>query len=154
LRLGLASAAGVIIFLVAVFNGPVDTVKASSPGLLLKGDQGVAIVAAALTAPSVGLVAWILTGNPGEAIGSAASSAIGVCVAMSSWGWFWVASIWLGIRRKLPFRFMRFSSDAYGRGVLRRAGAVYQFRHARLQARLVNSHSRDLHEVTQVVNDK
>jgi hypothetical protein len=31
---------------------------------------------------------------------------------------------------------MAFLDDAYRRGVLRRAGAVYQFRHARLQDRL------------------
>jgi hypothetical protein len=34
---------------------------------------------------------------------------------------------------RLPWRLPEFLDDAYRRGVLRRAGAVYQFRHARLQ---------------------
>jgi hypothetical protein len=63
---------------------------------------------------------------------------------MSSWGWYSEAIIWLSFRKQLPFRFMKFSKDAYERGVLRRAGAVYQFRHARLQARLADMHNENL----------
>ena len=38
----------------------------------------------------------------------------------------------------LPWRLMSFLADAHGRGVLRQAGAVYQFRHIELQHRLAN----------------
>jgi hypothetical protein len=136
--------AGAVVFLVAVLNGPVDTVKASSPELILKGDRAVSVAAGVLTAPAVGLTAWILLKNTGESIGAAASSAIGVSIAMSSWGWFFVATIWLWLRRRLPLNLMKFWLDAYGRGVLRLAGAVYQFRHARLQGRLADSRSDEL----------
>lgn len=141
LRFGLVSGllAGAVIFIVAIFNGPIDTVRASSPELVFKGDRAVSIAGAALTAPAVGLTTWLLIRNIGESIGAALSAAAGVSIAMSSWGWYLVVIIWLFFRKQLPLRFMKFSIDAYGRGVLRRAGAVYQFRHARLQARLADT---------------
>jgi len=39
----------------------------------------------------------------------------------------------------LPFGFMAFLDDAHRRGVLRQVGAVYEFRHARLQERLAGN---------------
>jgi hypothetical protein len=141
IKFGLQSGllAGAVVFIVSIFNNPVDTVRASSPELIFRGDRAVAIASAALTAPTVGLTAWFLIRNPGESIGAGLSAAIGVSIAMSSWGWYSVATIWLHFRKQLPVRFMKFSIDAYERGVLRRAGAVYQFRHARLQTRLADA---------------
>lgn len=136
--------AGAVIFVVTIFNNPVDTVRASSPELIFKGDRAVAIASAALTAPAVGLTIWFLIRNIGESVGGALSAAIGVSIAMSSWGWHSEAIIWLYFRRRAPLRFMKFSIDAYERGVLRRAGAVYQFRHARLQGRLADTRHQDL----------
>jgi hypothetical protein len=52
------------------------------------------------------------------------------------WGRFQAARAWLALRGRLPWRPMRFLADAHRRGVLRQAGAVYQFRHSRLQDRL------------------
>ena len=138
LQCGLLACA--VMFIVTIFNNPVDTVRASSPELIFKGDRAVAIASAALTAPAVGLTIWFLIRNVGESVGGALSAAIGVSIAMSSWGWYSVATIWLHFRKQLPFRFMKFSIDAYERGVLRRAGAVYQFRHVRLQERLADTH--------------
>jgi hypothetical protein len=44
---------------------------------------------------------------------------------------------WLALRGRLPWRLMRFLADAHvHRGVLRQAGAFYQFRHAELQRHL------------------
>jgi hypothetical protein len=136
--------AGAVIFIVTIFNNPVDTVRASSPESLFKGDRAVAIACFVLSAPAVGLTAWFLVRNGAESVGAALSAAIGVGLAMSSWGWYSVTIVWLYFRGKLPFHFMKFSMDAYERGVLRRAGAVYQFRHARLQARLTDIHRGDL----------
>lgn len=47
-----------------------------------------------------------------------------------------VASVIGRMRGKAPVRLLRFLQDARGRQVLRQAGAVYQFRHARIQDRL------------------
>ncbi|WP_203227476.1 hypothetical protein [Streptomyces aurantiacus] len=57
-------------------------------------------------------------------------------LAASTWGWYLLSRTWLALRGDLPWRLMRFLDDAHQRGVLRQAGAVYQFRHARLQDRL------------------
>lgn len=52
------------------------------------------------------------------------------------------ARIWMACGRRLPLRTMSFLSDAHRRGALRQLGAVYQFRHVRLQQRLSARHSR------------
>ena len=44
----------------------------------------------------------------------------------------------LALRRQLPWKLMDFLEDAHRRGILRQAGAVYQFRHIELQHRLAN----------------
>ncbi|WP_422770244.1 hypothetical protein ACN28C_26515 [Plantactinospora sp. WMMC1484] len=54
----------------------------------------------------------------------------------SAWARFVIAQCWLGIRGQLPWSLMRFLEDAHRRGVLRQVGAVYQFRHSRLQEHL------------------
>jgi DNA-binding SARP family transcriptional activator len=64
-----------------------------------------------------------------------------VCVARA-WGRYTLTRLWLGARRQLPLDLMHFLDDAHRRGVLRRAGAVYQFRHALLQDRLAARVSR------------
>lgn len=62
---------------------------------------------------------------------------VGLAVFLSrSWGLFVVTRLWLALRGHAPLRLMRFLDDAHRRGVLRQVGAVYQFRHARLQDRL------------------
>ncbi|WP_203730380.1 NACHT domain-containing protein [Paractinoplanes durhamensis] len=50
--------------------------------------------------------------------------------------WFGIARVEPALRRRLPLRLRTFLEDAHRRGVLRQVGAVYQFRHARLQAYL------------------
>lgn len=57
-------------------------------------------------------------------------------VASRAWGVYLLTCCWLAARGRLPLRLMTFLDDAYRRGVLRKAGAVYQFRHARLKDRL------------------
>jgi hypothetical protein len=59
-----------------------------------------------------------------------------------AWGVFVACRLLLAVRGHLPLRLMSFLDDAHHRGVLRQAGAVYQFRHARLQDRLVSNGQR------------
>ena len=49
---------------------------------------------------------------------------------------FAIASLWLGVQRRLPFHSIGFLDDAYRLGLLRIVGPVYQFRHAALQDHL------------------
>jgi WD40 repeat protein len=54
-----------------------------------------------------------------------------------AWPRFVIARGVLKLWRKLPLRLMTFLEDAHRRQLLRRAGGVYEFRHVRLQERLV-----------------
>lgn len=64
-----------------------------------------------------------------------------VQLGLSAWGtWVLYVRFWLPLTRRLPMRPKHFLEDAYRRGVLRQAGAVYQFRHARLRDHLARQH--------------
>ncbi|KDN87970.1 hypothetical protein [Kitasatospora cheerisanensis] len=85
----------------------------------------------------LGPLSWDLTdglmiGTVGGIGGSAA-----YLLAFTAWGqWLVLARIWLPLTGRLPWQPAAFLDDAYRRGVLRRTGAVYQFRHVRLQHHL------------------
>lgn len=53
-----------------------------------------------------------------------------------AWPAYTATVAWLGLRGRIPWRLMTFLEDAHRLGVLRQVGAVYQFRHGRLQDRL------------------
>ena len=65
------------------------------------------------------------------------AGALAYVFAFTAWGqWIVLARIWLPLTGKLPWAMTAFLADAYESGVLRQAGAAYQFRHARLQDHL------------------
>jgi len=71
--------------------------------------------------------------------GSGLMDGLGFCLGLTAWGhWCIITRGWLPVTRRLPLAIVAFLADAHKRGVLRQAGAVYQFRHARLQDRLVD----------------
>jgi hypothetical protein len=80
----------------------------------------------------------------GIAIGSrvgfpnALAGGLAVAITSTSWGQFIILRAWLAARGRLPLRLMAFLEDAHRRGVLRQVGAVYQFRHVRLQDHLAS----------------
>jgi hypothetical protein len=59
------------------------------------------------------------------------------------WGPWVIARCWLAVRRRLPWSLMEFLNDTHTRGVLRKSGGFYQFRHARLQQYLTAYESPD-----------
>ena len=60
-----------------------------------------------------------------------------VGISLTAWGqWLVFARVWLPLTGRLPWSVAAFLDDACRRGVLRQVGAVYQFRHARLQTHL------------------
>ncbi|MFB7084402.1 NACHT domain-containing protein [Streptomyces sp. NPDC056296] len=75
----------------------------------------------------VGLIPAVLTG-------------LALGIRQAAWGHYTVARCYLALRRGLPYDLMAFLADAHDRGVLRRVGAVYQFRHIELQHRLAPAH--------------
>ncbi|MGI5374189.1 hypothetical protein ACQEV2_08060 [Streptomyces sp. CA-251387] len=74
----------------------------------------------------VGLIPALLTG-------------LALGIRQAAWSEYAVACCYLALRAKLPLDLMAFLADAHDRGVLRRTGVVYQFRHIELQHRLADS---------------
>ena len=76
-----------------------------------------------------GALLWGIVGGIGAACGYG--------LGLTAWGrWVVFARFWLPLIGRLPWAVPEFLDDAYRRGVLRRTGAVYQFRHARLHDHL------------------
>jgi hypothetical protein len=68
---------------------------------------------------------------------SAFGAGLGYGLSLTAWGqWVALSRIWLPLTGRLPWALIAFLDDAHQRGVLRQAGAVYQFRHARIQSHL------------------
>ncbi|AZM52308.1 hypothetical protein DMA15_06610 [Streptomyces sp. WAC 01529] len=141
-------------------NTPADTIRSPSAQASLRNDRLVSGVRLVVESLSAGLLAglaarrygfgadagltWALTAGLGGgfAVGVAGRLAgrFQTGLAASTWGWYSLSRAWLALRGHLPWRLMRFLDDAHQRGVLRQAGAVYEFRHARLQDRLADRH--------------
>lgn len=155
LKVGFGAGLGVGIGfgIMAWVNTPTDTIRSPSPGYALRSDRVLSTFRIAVETLGAGLVAGLVTGPPGFglpvglawgiAAGLGGGFAVGLAgrfvgrfqtgLAASAWGWFLLTRSWLALRGRLPWRLMRFLDDAHRRGVLRQAGATYQFRHARLQ---------------------
>ncbi|WP_239337052.1 TIR domain-containing protein [Frankia sp. CiP3] len=138
---------GVGLALAAGADDASDLEAAVSPGAVLSRDRASWIVMGVGLLSGVVLItcAGVVTGA-GLRAGLAGGLAAGVVICLAVWltqqlgmsfGRFAAASLWLACRRQLPFRLMTFLRDAHRRGVLRQVGAVYQYRHAGLQERLV-----------------
>jgi transcriptional regulator with XRE-family HTH domain len=142
---------GVVWGVMAAFEAPVDISSAASPMDLLNTNRrtvaiqslmfgsvsclGYAVTVGVLHGPRLGLVYGLSYGLVlGLAISLGAAS-------LTAWGtWMVFARVWLPVNGRLPWSLPEFLEDAYRRGVLRRSGAVYQFRHARLQDHLTQAY--------------
>ncbi|MEV0172055.1 NACHT domain-containing protein [Streptomyces sp. NPDC050803] len=137
--LGLGIVAGVAAGLHRWLGAPVDIARTPSPLASLRTDRETGIVRGVLTT-FVGLFAAALLFVPRLDSGYVASLVFLptglVTLALTAWGRLLTARLWLCTAGRLPWRLMAFLAEAHRRGVLRQAGAVYQFRHARLQERL------------------
>ncbi|MBZ4017459.1 NACHT domain-containing protein, partial [Streptomyces purpurogeneiscleroticus] len=142
-------------------NTPADAIRAPSPRSVLGDDRTVSGIRAVVETLGSGVLCGALIGHPqfrisvdietalffglgsGLAVGLAGrfASRFQTGLAASAWAWYSASHCWLALRGRLPWRLMRFLTDAHRRGVLRQTGAVYQFRHARLQDRLAESAS-------------
>ncbi len=83
---------------------------------------------------------WNLTSPLKLGLASGLGGTLGYVLSLSAYGqWVVFSRIWLPLTGRLPWSVVAFLEDAYQRGVLRQAGAVYQFRHARLQDHLART---------------
>lgn len=125
---------GVAFGLDAWFDVPAEVSRAASPDWLLRADRTAALSRGVARGGVIGIAIGLIMGPAtGATFGLAA---IVVSAAYTSWGRFTVARIWFAFSGQFPFRLMAFLHDAHKRGVLRRSGGAYEFRHAILRDRL------------------
>jgi NACHT domain-containing protein len=123
-----------------------DVTTALSPRSTRRADRLAAVARGASVGVTVGLACFVgFTLAHGWRSGVVHGLAFAVAFAFADryvgigatlWGRYLVAKFWLALGGRLPWRFMAFLDDAHKRDLLRRAGAVYQFRHEQLQERL------------------
>lgn len=140
---------------------PGDLTEVVSPGAVLARDRRVTLLLVLAGGCAAGFVITLLAGVAGRvAAGLVAGFAAGLAVALAvglvgglvgvnglgvsgtAWPSYMLTRGWLAFNHQLPWSLMSFLADAHKRGVLRQAGAVYQFRHIDLQHRLANRDER------------
>lgn len=149
-------AVGLVFGLMAVLETPLDIDSAASPVSLLRTNRTTVIrqalvlvplaallitfggrVVTDLLQPLLGPMLWPLAGALLIGVIGGLSGAFSYAAAFTAWGqWLVLARVWWPLTGRLPWAMLAFLDDAYQRGVLRQAGAVYQFRHAHLQYHL------------------
>jgi len=130
-----------------------DLTAAPSPRAVLDRDQRASFMVAATVLLAailtIGVIAVFSSGlvfSYGTRIPylfwAVGSLAFGLTMALTfsanetAWPAYTITRIWLTMHQRLPWALMDFLDDAHERGVLRQAGAIYQFRHIELQRRL------------------
>ncbi|MFJ9619197.1 CHAT domain-containing protein [Streptomyces noursei] len=155
-----ALGAGATFGLLTLFETPLDIRSAVDPVGLLRTSRRTVAAQLLILAPTfgllvalgVGLVVRPLSGVLGSflwtptaalklGVTSGLGAALGYGLGLTAWGqWVVFARIWLPLTGRLPWSLVAFLEDAHQRGVLRQAGAVYQFRHPRLQHHLARAY--------------
>lgn len=98
------------------------------------GGCGGMATAAALASATVASEDWI----PAAVIVGIVITTVVFFGTGTAWSVYTVARIWLALRGHLPWRLMRFLSDAHAGGVLRSTGPAYQLRHDLLRGYLAD----------------
>ncbi|MFE4053972.1 helix-turn-helix domain-containing protein [Streptomyces sp. YIM B13518] len=152
--------AGLVFGLLAAFEAPMDITAAATPIRLLSVNRTTAGRQLLVLVPALGLgvvlcgyavvhlfrgllgtLLWPLQGAVLLGAAGGLGGATSYVLAFTAWGqWLTLSRVWLPMTRRLPWDTVAFLEDAYHRGVLRQAGAVYQFRHIRLQRHLAQSY--------------
>jgi hypothetical protein len=141
--------------LLAMSRTSTDERSPISPLTCWRRDRQYGLVYGLTVGLSFGIMFGLLTGLKaglaygllvGLAVGLTFALAVGLTLALifpEAWP---VALTFVQLHRSggAPVRLMRFLEDAHARHVLRTAGPVYQFRHARLQERLADRYARQL----------
>ena len=117
---------------------PADVGAAPNPTTALRSARASAIfealVSGLLTLLAFIVVSSLIGGAPLLVAAAVGAGYVGLLFAMTTaWGNFQLAHIWYASQGLLPYSLFAFLEDAQRRGLLRSAGAVYQFRNAQLQ---------------------
>jgi hypothetical protein len=126
-----------------------ESVRAESPRSVLQSDR-LASLANGLAFGSIVSLACVFPAGTslGQPVGLLAGLCVGmfglapVAVLFTAWGRFTLARWWLAGRGQLPLQVFGFMEEARHKGVLRRVGASYRFRHALLRDSLAGARAR------------
>jgi hypothetical protein len=136
------------------FEVAVDIKTVVNPGSLLTVDRRNALMRTLLHTVPFGLIVGVIFASKTSSAALVATwvaftVAVSSGLAGTTWGrWFVLVRVALPLAGRLPWRLLVFLDDAHRRGVLRQSGAVYQFRHSRLQQRLAHAADLEPHEAT------
>ncbi|GGU90163.1 hypothetical protein GCM10010211_65940 [Streptomyces albospinus] len=155
-----ALGAGPTFGLLTLLETPLDIRSAVNPVSLLRANSRTVAAQFLVWGPTFGLLVgfgsemairpmsavlgplvWNVTAALKLGVIGGLGGVLGYVLSLTAWGqWAVLARIWLPLTGRLPWSVVTFLEDAYQRGVLRQAGAVYQFRHARLQHHLAREY--------------
>jgi hypothetical protein len=117
---------------------PTDIKAAPSPSELLAANRKNAVFQSCVGCLAFGLAFGLVGGLVNAFVGGFVWGFV-VRLSTDAWGrWLILSRVWLPMTGRLPWALTAFLDDAHQRGMLRQAGAVYQFRHARLQNHLAH----------------
>lgn len=119
---------------------PSKSAIAASPDDLLREERRGSIIVGVTAGAALGTIYGLMLGPQVGAVAGVGAT-ISVALTVSMLGVFNLARVWLAMFRKMPMDVMGFLREAYDRGVLRRIGGAYQFRHEFLQERLAQEAS-------------
>lgn len=146
--LGAGLAVGLMLGLINFATSPSIARRASSPAESQRGDRRLTVLVTSTLWLASALASWLafwLGWHVPRLVSELAHGMVYglwiglffmLAMAKTCWPGFVVASLWLGVRRRLSWRLMGFLDDAYRLGLLGVVGPVYQFRHAALQDHL------------------
>ncbi|RRR98536.1 hypothetical protein [Glycomyces terrestris] len=148
--LQLALSAGVSVFAAAIFmDGPLGALVFGLVGAFAGGQAGYfdtgplrGAIPGALTYGTIGAVSGGIRLDVVDGV-LLALGTVSTVIALNVWYRSLWARLWLGVTGRLPYRVMRFLENAAQLGVLRRTGAVYRFRHERIQTYLASKYAPD-----------
>lgn len=134
---GLGLAIGLVAALGTGLEAVSDRATATRPTALLATNRINVLIQMTAVAVLIGTGYGVVLG-PAPGLAAGLMVPLGL-VTMTAWGrWAVLVRIWLPLRRRAPWAMIAFLEDAYHRGVLRQAGAVYQLRHDRIQIQLAD----------------
>ena len=125
---------------------PIEVAAKADPVGLLRADRRAYLAARIAVAAISAVTMWLWAGGV-FAIADGSGYALDLVVVLllggtaAAWVCYVDARLRLAALRRLPWRTISFLDDAHRRGVLRQTGAVYQFRHIRLQQQLAAGYS-------------
>jgi hypothetical protein len=131
----LGVATGFVAAIGAGFEAVSEKENAARPSDLLNKNRANVLIQLVAVGLVIGVgYGFVLGPAPGLAAGLMVGLGLGT---MTAWGrWVVLSRVWLPLTGQVPWAMVAFLEDAHQRGVLRQAGSVYQFRHARIQSQL------------------